>query len=357
MRVLGILLIFLISTQFTAELCHANTKQVQCAEALEVSRMPFPVVDTTYRLPTSPNLSPVSSLPAISQLKTASVQYEIEGDLSIEQMIDKLNRILLRALEGKPSLIIFPELIGFDLVKSQSQESEAMQLARIADAETEKIVEWFKKAAITHKVSILGGSHPRRHGGEIRNTAYLFLADGTVVQQDKLFMTPDEISYGWQGGDRIVSFLAPWGLSVILICYDSEFPIVSQALSQIYPEFIFIPSMTGTNQGLNRVRWSAQARAVEHFAFVATVGTVHKNGEAGGHVGQSAMIMPQQAPLPAGLQSGTLNGSNFIQEFIFDVEELRRLRTNPSMIYPSRDQRTFNKVLRVDFATQDSTAP
>lgn len=60
----------------------------------------------------------------------------------------------------------------------------------------------------------------------------------------------------------------------VLICYDSEFPELSRHLIDHGMYILFIPFCTDDRRGYLRVRYCAQARAVENQCFVVISGNV-----------------------------------------------------------------------------------
>jgi predicted amidohydrolase len=60
----------------------------------------------------------------------------------------------------------------------------------------------------------------------------------------------------------------------VLICYDSEFPELARRLVDEGARIIFVPFCTDNRQGYMRVRYCAQARAIENQCFVVLSGNV-----------------------------------------------------------------------------------
>ena len=54
----------------------------------------------------------------------------------------------------------------------------------------------------------------------------------------------------------------------ILICYDSEFPLLARQLTEAGASILLVPSCTDTDAGYHRVRLSCRARALEQQCFV-----------------------------------------------------------------------------------------
>src|SRR5690606_17915391 len=91
----------------------------------------------------------------------------------------------------------------------------------------------------------------------------------------KIHPTPNE-KFWWniKGGDELSVINTDCGPVGVLICYDSEFPELARHLADQGANIIFIPFLTDERQSYNRVRYCAQARAIENQCYVAMAGNV-----------------------------------------------------------------------------------
>ena len=81
----------------------------------------------------------------------------------------------------------------------------------------------------------------------------------------------------------------------VLICYDIEFPEAGRYLADDSAEIIFVPFCTDSRQAYLRVRYCAQARAIENQVYVALAGTVGNLPSVGNldvNYGQAAVLTP-----------------------------------------------------------------
>jgi predicted amidohydrolase len=76
---------------------------------------------------------------------------------------------------------------------------------------------------------------------------------------------------GGSSVDVIQTDIGPIG---VLICYESEFPELGGRLVDEGARIIFVPFCTDNRQGYMRVRYCAQARAIENQCFVVLSGNV-----------------------------------------------------------------------------------
>ncbi|MCA9240588.1 MAG: carbon-nitrogen hydrolase family protein, partial [Planctomycetales bacterium] len=171
--------------------------------------------------------------------------------------------------------LLLPEMFTaqlFSLLPPELESQEAVR--RLADM-TEQYRELCLRMASKHGVYMIGGSHPVLESGELRNRAHLFTPSGNIYTQDKLHITSVERSfYGMQPGDELRVFDTPFGRIGILVCYDVEFPELTRLLVKNGVEILFVPFATYERKGYHRVRYCAQARAIENVIYVVLAGCV-----------------------------------------------------------------------------------
>jgi len=201
----------------------------------------------------------------------------------------------------------------------------------------------FVELAREFQVSIVGGSHPIRYGERIENVATLYLPNGTVHRQPKLHVTPNEHKHwGIAGGSSLQVFQTPKAKVGILICYDVEFPEAARYLTEQGAEVIFVPFCTDDRQAYLRVRYCAQARAVENQVYVALAGTVGNLPDAENmdiNYAQSAVLSPSDFAFARDgiLVEAGLNTETIITTDI-DFEALREA-INEGSVRPRHDRR------------------
>jgi predicted amidohydrolase len=104
-----------------------------------------------------------------------------------------------------------------------------------------------------------------------------------------------------KGGSDIHVFDTDCGKVGILICYDVEFPELGRILAQQGMQILFVPFLTDTQNGYNRVRFCAQARAVENECYVAIAGCVGNLPRVSNmdlQYAQSAVLTPSDFAFP-----------------------------------------------------------
>lgn len=139
--------------------------------------------------------------------------------------------------------------------------------------QTDRYVELFQKLASEYGLFIVAGTMPQEREDGVYNVAYFFTPGGAFHTQDKLHITPAERE-AWhvRPGSGLKVFDTPFARIAILVCYDIEFPELSRLLALSGVEAIFVPFSTDEQTAYNRVRFCAQARAVENSLYVVLAG-------------------------------------------------------------------------------------
>lgn len=285
----------------------------------------------------------------MNEVRIAAIQYEIEGDQTAKQLMAKMEAAVKEGVAAEADCIVFPELVTFDTWRVHEVEShlvpsllEVSETRRIATEITPVFLRGMAELAEKYNVDILAGTTPLIDGSSIFNAAHLFLRDGRSFRQDKLYPTHWELKAGISPGNELATCDTRWGKCAILTCYDVEFPDVSTLLVPERPEVIFVPSMTESEAGLQRVRWCAQARSIEHHAFVVVAGTVGSPSESWRHFGQSAFLAPRDSRFFSKPIQGRA-GEAMVLTHPLDLQALRDNRQstefNPSADMMARPER------------------
>ncbi|PSQ91410.1 MAG: carbon-nitrogen hydrolase [Proteobacteria bacterium SW_6_67_9] len=188
-------------------------------------------------------------------IRMATVQYELRRVSSFEQFQQFVEYFVDVVADYGADFVTFPEL---DYLTGY----------------TERFKEFMSHLAVRYNVNIVGGSHPTKvAGGETQNICYVFLRDGSIHEQPKIHPTPNE-RYWWNisGGSQLSTIMTDCGPIGVMICYDAEFPELARHLTNQGAQMVFVPFCTDERQSYLRVRYCAQARAVENQCYVIMSG-------------------------------------------------------------------------------------
>jgi len=229
------------------------------------------------------------------KVRIACVQYQMTKVTAFEDFARQVSYYVDIASDYDSDFVLFPELFTMQLLSAIEALSPQEGIRRLADF-AEQIDELFRSLAMRYGIVIIGGSTPRRVGERIHNVAGVYLADGSIVQQPKLHITPNERRWwGISGGQKLAVIETPKTKIGVLICYDVEFPEAVRHLADAGAEIIFVPFCTDNRQGYLRVRYCAAARCIENQMFVALAGNVGNLPDVENmdlNYGQAAVLTP-----------------------------------------------------------------
>ncbi|MEA1015063.1 GNAT family N-acetyltransferase [Sphingosinicella sp. LY1275] len=224
-----------------------------------------------------PSEPPAFRVPrGVESVRLATVQLQARAVKNFEEFVQNVEYFVDVAADYRADFVVFPELFTMSLL---SFETETLSPMAAIDRMTEHrapIVAELSRMALRYNINIVGGSHPTRtDDGSVQNVAYVCLRDGSVHAQEKIHPTPNE-AYWWKikGGSSVDVIQTDVGPIGVLICYDSEFPELARRLVDEGARIIFVPFCTDNRQGYMRVRYCAQARAIENQCFVVLSGNV-----------------------------------------------------------------------------------
>ena len=167
------------------------------------------------------------------EIKIAAAAYKFDWFDDFDAYRAKLTRWVEAASDC--DLLVFPEYGAMELAslggKDIASDLEA-SLHEVARAQAARDALHAELAA-AHGIHILAASGPVFVGERPFNRAVLFGPDGVIGHQDKQIMTRferEEWNVVANPGLRV--FDTPVGRLGILICYDSEFPLLGRALAE-----------------------------------------------------------------------------------------------------------------------------
>ena len=213
---------------------------------------------------------------SVDTVRVSLVQYQQRRLKSFEEFAAQVEYFVDVVADYKSDFVVFPELFTLQLLSIENEQIPASEAIAHLTRYTEPLKELLSGLAVSYNINIIGGSHPsREENGDIRNTCYVCLRDGSIHRQDKIHPTPNE-RYWWhiQGGTEVSTIMTDCGPIGVNICYDCEFPELSRHLVDQGAQILFVPFCTDERQSYMRVRYCGQARAVENQMYVVLAGNV-----------------------------------------------------------------------------------
>ena len=229
------------------------------------------------------------------KVRVACVQYQMRKVSSFGEFARQVRYFLEIAADYGSDFVLLPELFTVQLLSQLDALTPQEGMRRLATYTT-RIRKLLRDLSLRHGLTIVGGSHPVQDGNKLLNTCFVSLPDGTLAQQPKLHITPNEQKWwGISGGHSLAAIQTPKARIGVLICYDVEFPEAVRCLADAGMEILFVPFCTDNRQGYLRVRYCAHARAIENQIYVALAGNVGNLPDVANmdvQYGQAAVLTP-----------------------------------------------------------------
>lgn len=278
-------------------------------------------------------------------MKIATAAYPLSFFATWQDYEDKITHWVEQAVAEGAVLLVFPEYGAMELASLAGEAAAGDVIGSVTAVADHlaKAARLHRQLAMAHGVHILMASGPARTdparldpaqaAGAMVNRAYLLAPSGAVTFQDKQIMTRFERDdWNIAGGEGLRVFETALGRIGVLICYDSEFPLLGRALAEAGVEILLVPSCTEALEGYWRVRIGAMARALESqcvAVMASIVGVeprlfaVEENCGAGGIFGP-----PDRGFPPTGvLAEGALNQPGWTYAEV-DLEQVRTVRAD-----------------------------
>lgn len=286
-------------------------------------------------------------------LRVAALQYFIRPVKSFDDFALQVEALVETAKDYKVKFLVFPEYFTTQLLTLGDIKRPISAQIRDLAKQEDRIVELIAGLAKKNKMIIVGGTLPGFNDDKtkILNKCYVFSSDGSSNLQAKLHMTRFE-KEEWlvSAGSRLRIFESDFGRFAVTICYDVEFPEIARTAARLGANFLVVPSCTDDRHGYLRVRYCAQARAVENQMYVIhspTVGSLPTVPAVSLNYGQAAIYTPSDYAFSRDglLAEGTPNQESMV---IGDIrlgliDESRKNGT----VLPLHDSQTTEELLKV----------
>jgi len=239
-------------------------------------------------------------------MKIAAAAYPLTFLPDFAAYAAKLTSWVEGAAAQGAQLLVFPEYGAMELAALGGAEIAAdLERALHEVARHRPAVDALHlKLAAHHGLHILGASGPvfPQPGQRPVNRATFYGPHGILGHQDKQIMTRFEREIWFvEPGIGLPVFDTPLGRIGILICYDSEFPLLARRLAESGAEILLVPSCTDSLAGFTRVRVGAMARALENQCVTVhspTVGLADWCPAVDENIGRAALYGPPDRGFP-----------------------------------------------------------
>lgn len=237
-----------------------------------------------------------------SDVRIGIVQWQMRLFPNFEALVRQVEYFVDAVSDYQSDFILFPEFFEAPLMADYNHLGEARAIRELAGY-TNALREKFMEFAVSYNVNIITGSMPKiEEDGNLYNVSYLCRRDGTWEKYQKVHITPSERdAWGMKGGSELKVFDTDCGRVGILICYDVEFPELARIYADQGMQILFVPFLTDTQNGYNRVRLCAQARAIENECYVVMAGAVGNLPRVNNmdiNYAQSAIFTPSDFAFP-----------------------------------------------------------
>lgn len=280
---------------------------------------------------------------AKTYVRLGLIQWQMRSYTNMVEMFTQVEFFIDSIAAYKSDFALLPELFNGPLLAEFNHLSEAESMRALAQY-TPEFKKRFGELAIKYNVNIITGSVPSMEGTQLKNVGYLCHRNGLIEQYEKIHITPDEAKFwGITGGEFLKVYETDAGKIGILICYDVEFPELPRLLAGLGMQILFVPFLTDTQNAYNRVRYCAQARAIENECFVAItgcIGNLPKVENMDIQYSQSAVFTPCDFAFPSnGIKSEATANTEMVLIADVDLSLLDELHSRGS-VRNLKDRRT-----------------
>ncbi len=285
----------------------------------------------------------------MERIRVASLQYFIRPVDSWERFQDQVASLVGTAADYSVQLVVFPEYFTVQLLTLDDTRRPITEQIRWLAGRVDRYVDLFSRLAREHGLHIVAGTIPLIEDGRVTNRCFVFGPGGDHAAQGKLHVTRWE-SEDWDvaASEHLRIFETAWGRMAVNICYDVEFPEIARAAARQGVEVLVVPSCTDDRQGYLRVRYCAQARAIENQLYVlqsCTVGSLPMVPAVSLNYGQAAILTPSDFAFSRDgiLAEGVPNQESMV---IGDLNlELIRQSRSEGTVLPLRDSQRTAEVI------------
>ena len=275
-------------------------------------------------------------------VRVATLQYLMRRLRHYDEFEEQVASLVRTAADDyECDLVVFPEYFTAQLLTLEPSDQEIADQVRKLAEHAPRFLTFIGQLARKYKIHIVAGTIPEVEEGRVYNHSYLFNPQGKYGVQGKIHMTRFEHEeWHVSARQKLKVFDTAIGRLAIAICYDVEFPELVRAAARSGAQVLIVPSCTDDRKGYLRVRYCAQARAIENQFYVVlshTVGSIPMVPTVSLNYGQAAIFTPSDVMFARDgiLAEGNVNEENVVIGEI-DLDLIDRARTFGTVL-PLRD--------------------
>ena len=275
----------------------------------------------------------------MDRIRVATLQYFIRPVHTFDEFCEQVRGLVETAADYRCQLLVFPEYFTVQLLTLGDLHRPMPEQIRALAKQRGRYIELMGELASKWRLTIVAGTIPTLDDDDERvfNDCNVFSPGGGHVIQGKLHMTRFETE-DWHVSprSRLRVFETDFGFIAVSICYDVEFPEMARAAARHDVNLLLAPSCTDDRQGYLRVRYCAQARAIENQMYVvvsSTVGSLPMVPAVSLNYGQAAILTPSdfQFSRDGILAEGIPNQEAMVIGEL-DLTTIQRARTNGTVL-------------------------
>lgn len=208
-----------------------------------------------------------------NELKVSIAVFRIEHYSSFSAFSEHVERFVFQAKEAGSRALLFPEFLPMGLLWTDP-EASAIDNTKVAAFYRKVLTPLFgdfktlmSGLASKYDIYLVGGSYWHEEQGQGFNSGFVFRPDGSILRQDKLHLTRGERAIQTSAGGSLEAFEIDGVKCGLFVCYDVQYPELTQHLASLGVEVLFVPTLTEI-RGVWRDWHSGHARALENQMFV-----------------------------------------------------------------------------------------
>ncbi len=236
-----------------------------------------------------------------ARVRIGCVQWQMREFASREALLRLVDQQVAALASYGCDFVLYPEFFTAPLL-TLAPTLDTRRGMRALAGHSAAISAAMAEMAVKYRVNLIAGSMPVLAGRRLFNVSYLCHRSGRIDHFAKLHPTPGERrDWAMRGGEHLQAFDTDCGRIGVLICYDVEFPEAPRLLARQGVDILFVPFWTDSRQGYQRVRFCAQARAIENECYVVLAGSVGCLPQApclDAQYAQSAVFSPSDFGFP-----------------------------------------------------------